>query len=149
LANWIQLAFVVAFSIVIKFISMLEIEVVIDFVGVREVADPAHPVGSLPFLVITPSKRHRFGIKTFVICCCETRFMMDFTVYTGANTEIIPDSELGVSGAVIQTLMEKYLQKGHTLWVDNWYSNPPGIRLSPQKQNQHAWHSQEKSKGDA
>jgi hypothetical protein len=49
---------------------------------------------------------------------------MDFIVYTGASTEIIPDSEFGGSGAVIQILMEKYLQKGHTLWTDNWYSSP-------------------------
>jgi hypothetical protein len=80
--------------------------------------------GRLSFIQYIPSKRHRFGIKTFVICCCETGFVMDFIVYTGASTEIISDSEFGVSGAVMQTVMEKYLQKGHTLWFDNWYSSP-------------------------
>jgi hypothetical protein len=49
---------------------------------------------------------------------------LDFIVYTGATTEIEPGREFWVSGAVVMTLMEKYLQKGHTLWMDNWYSSP-------------------------
>jgi hypothetical protein len=73
---------------------------------------------------------------------------MDLIVHAEANTEIIPDSEFGVSGAVIQTLMEKYLQKSHTLWTDSWYSSPL-LYDYLQKTNQHVWHSQEKSKGDA
>jgi hypothetical protein len=80
--------------------------------------------GRLSFIQYIPSTRHRFGIKIFVICDCETRYVLDFIVYTGATTEIVPDRKFGVSGAVVMTLMEKYLQKGHTLWLDNWYSSP-------------------------
>jgi hypothetical protein len=49
---------------------------------------------------------------------------LDFIVYTGATTEIGPGREFGVSDTVVMALMEKYLQKGHTLWMDNWYSSP-------------------------
>jgi hypothetical protein len=52
------------------------------------------------------------------------RYVFDFTVYTGATTEIVPETEFGISGAVAKTLMGNYLQKGHTLWIDNWYSSP-------------------------
>lgn len=80
--------------------------------------------GRLSFIQYIPSKRHRFGIKLFVLCDCETGYVLDFIVYTGATTDILPGRELGVSGSVIQTLLGAYLQKGHTLWVDNWYSSP-------------------------
>jgi hypothetical protein len=46
--------------------------------------------GRLLFKQYIPSKRHRFGIKTFVICDCETGYVLDFIVYTGATTEIVP-----------------------------------------------------------
>jgi hypothetical protein len=76
--------------------------------------------GQLSFIQYIPSKRHRFGIKTFIICDCETGYVLDFIVHTGATTEIVPDCKFGVSSAVVMTLMEKYLPKGHTLWIDNW-----------------------------
>ncbi len=34
------------------------------------------------------------------------------------------DRSLGMSGAVVQTLMEPYLDKNHALFVDNRYSSP-------------------------
>jgi hypothetical protein len=80
--------------------------------------------GRLAFIQYIPTKRHRFGIKTFVICDCETGYILDFIVYTGASTEIVPEREFGISGAVVKTLMGNYLRKGHTLWIDNWYSSP-------------------------
>jgi hypothetical protein len=80
--------------------------------------------GRLSFLQYIPSKRHRFGINTFVICDDETWYVFYFIVYTGATTEIEPGREFWVSGAVVMTLMEKYWQKGHTLCMDNLYSSP-------------------------
>jgi hypothetical protein len=71
--------------------------------------------GHLNFKQYIPSKRHRFGIKVFVLCDRETGYVLDFIVYTGATTDIIPEREFGISGAVVQTLAAKYLQKGHTL----------------------------------
>jgi hypothetical protein len=47
---------------------------------------------------------------------------LDFIVHTGVTTEIEPGREFGVSG--VMALMETYLQKGHTVWMDNWYSSP-------------------------
>jgi len=63
-------------------------------------------------------------MKLFLICDCSTGYVLDFIIYTGGTTEIIRTSELGVSGSIAMTLMEKYLDKGHVLYVDNWYSSP-------------------------
>jgi hypothetical protein len=54
------------------------------------------------FKQFIPSKRHRIGVKVFVLCDCETGYILDFILYTGATTDIVEDRELGISGAVVQ-----------------------------------------------
>lgn len=80
--------------------------------------------GRLGFKQYIPSKRSRFGIKLFLLCDVETGYILDFIVYAGSETEKKTVGDFGVSGAVVTTLMEKYLNKGHILYVDNWYTSP-------------------------
>lgn len=81
--------------------------------------------GRLSFKQFIPSKRNRFGIKSFVLCDCKTGYIQDFIVYTGADTTIGPENkDYGKSGSIVLSLLEPYLGKGHTLYVDNWYTSP-------------------------
>ncbi|KAG5867349.1 hypothetical protein JTB14_038395 [Gonioctena quinquepunctata] len=80
--------------------------------------------GRISFKQYIPSKRHRFGIKLFILCDCETSYILDFIIYTGSNTEITQFPEVGISGSIVLTLSEKYLNSGHSLYVDNWYASP-------------------------
>ena len=58
--------------------------------------------GRVVFRQYIPSKRHRFGIKFFVICDCETGYMLDLAVYTATDIDIPKDKVLGFSGAVVK-----------------------------------------------
>ena len=80
--------------------------------------------GRLGFKQYIPSKRNRFGIKSFCLVDCKTKFVLDFIVYTGSNTEYQMTTELGFSGSVVMELMRRYLNKGHHLYVDNWFASP-------------------------
>lgn len=80
--------------------------------------------GRLCFKQFISSKRHRFGVKLFILCDCETGAILDFIVYTGSTTEMITFEELGISGSVVMTLLQPYLGKGHSVFLDNWYSSP-------------------------
>lgn len=84
--------------------------------------------GRVFFKQYIPSKRHRFGIKFFVLCDCETGYILDFIIYVGEATDIKKETDFGVNvgipGRVVLTLLERYLGKGHTLYVDNWYTSP-------------------------
>jgi hypothetical protein len=51
-------------------------------------------------------KRHKFGIKLYVLRDCETGYMLDFIVYTGAQTEMESIPELEVSGGIVATIMK-------------------------------------------
>ncbi|KAG8238845.1 hypothetical protein J437_LFUL018294, partial [Ladona fulva] len=81
--------------------------------------------GRLFFKQYIPSKRNKFGIKIFVICDCETGYILDFIVYTGLKSDILDQNcEFGKSGDIVSTLINPYLENGHTLYVDNWYTSP-------------------------
>ena len=80
--------------------------------------------GKVKFTQYIPSKRHRFGIKLFVLCDCETGIVLDIIVYTASDVVIPKDPVHGVSGAVVKKLLDKHLDKGHILYTDNWYTSP-------------------------
>lgn len=80
--------------------------------------------GRLSFKQFVPSKRHRFGVKLFFLCDCYTGFNIDFIIYTGQQTEVYLDTELGMSGSLVITLLNDYLDKGHVVFLDNWYTSP-------------------------
>ena len=44
--------------------------------------------GRLSFRQYIRSKRNRFGIKLFMLCDCETRYLLDLLVYAGSQTDI-------------------------------------------------------------
>lgn len=81
--------------------------------------------GKLNFKQFMKTKRHRFGIKLFVLCDVENDYILDFIIYTSAETNLLTcDKNIGISGAVVMTLMAPYLKKGHNLYTDNLYTSP-------------------------
>lgn len=81
--------------------------------------------GRLAFKQYIKSKRHRFGIKLFILMDTEADYILDTIIYTGSTTEYQKtDPKLGISGAIVMSLMKPYLEKGHKLYTDNWYTSP-------------------------
>ena len=79
--------------------------------------------GRLSFKQYIPSKRHRFGLKLFVLCDCKSGYVQDIILYTGSETHLDHEEE-GLPSNVVKTLMSPYLDKNHILYVDNWYTSP-------------------------
>ena len=69
------------------------------------------------------SKQHRFGIKIFSLCDYRTGFLLDFVVYVESGTQILLNKKLGIPGSIVMTLMQSYLQKGHSLFVDTRFTS--------------------------
>ena len=71
---------------------------------------PALFKGTLVINQCIPSKRHRFGMKLFVLCDCETRISLGIIVYTGTKIiDISKDNIHGVSGATVKKLLTSHL----------------------------------------
>ena len=83
--------------------------------------------GRLSFKQYIPTKRHRFGIKLFVLCDCDTGVIVDVIVYTGKDVDIPKvkkSNPLGMSGAIVMKMMAPYIGEGRLLFLDNWYTSP-------------------------
>ncbi|XP_035825850.1 piggyBac transposable element-derived protein 4-like [Aplysia californica] len=86
--------------------------------------------GRLLFKQYIPLKRARFGIKSFMLCD-SSGYTYRFRVYTGkdenteAMNEVLPEgcASMGCSAKEVVHLMLPLLNKGHKLFVDNWYSS--------------------------
>lgn len=59
----------------------------------------------------------------FVLCDVRTGYILRFIVYTGATTAATILKEIGFTGSVIE-LLKDFLEKGHSLFADNWYTSP-------------------------
>ncbi|KAG8235162.1 hypothetical protein J437_LFUL015202 [Ladona fulva] len=54
----------------------------------------------------------------------ESGYDLDFIVYTGSQSDIVKENHgFGKSGDIASTLINPYLEKINTLFVDNWYSS--------------------------
>lgn len=77
--------------------------------------------GRLVFRQYIPGKRHKYGVKLYMLCE-PTGYVWNLLVYCG-RSDII--AGLGHSEAVVMKLMEKRLDLGHELYIDNFYSGVP------------------------
>lgn len=60
-----------------------------------------------------------------MLCDKESGFVQDFIIYDGSVSNITnADANIGKSGNIVVQLLRPYLDKGHTLHVDNWYASP-------------------------
>ena len=84
--------------------------------------------GRLHFRQYIPNKRARFGIKLFHLCD-ETGYLYKTEVYVGNNpaykNNLRDEAALGKTGAIVMRLMEPFLDVGHQLYLDNWYTSFP------------------------
>ncbi|XP_046666339.1 piggyBac transposable element-derived protein 4-like [Homalodisca vitripennis] len=76
--------------------------------------------GRLLFRQYLPNKTHKYGIKVLKICDT-TGYTYKMKVYMGAGTGT--EDNLTLAASVVMDLMRDYLDKGHTLYVDNFYTS--------------------------
>ncbi|KAF3426011.1 hypothetical protein E2986_13231 [Frieseomelitta varia] len=70
-------------------------------------------------------KQSRFGIKSFLLCDCQTGYVQDIIIYCGASTTVATEYQhVGKPGNIVMSLLQPFLNKGHTVYLDNWFSSP-------------------------
>ncbi|XP_035209506.1 piggyBac transposable element-derived protein 4-like, partial [Stegodyphus dumicola] len=80
--------------------------------------------GRLSWKQYIPSKRSRFGVKLYKICESKSGYISDFIIYTGKDTQYGSNypEEQGPNRIVLE-LCHDLLDKGYTLYLDNWYTS--------------------------
>ncbi|XP_043494109.1 piggyBac transposable element-derived protein 4-like [Polistes fuscatus] len=77
--------------------------------------------GRLSYKQYNPSERARFGIKVYKLCESSSGYCYNFKIYTGCDKIYTTEN---ASETVVKELSKPILHKGHTLYLDNWYSSP-------------------------
>ena len=86
--------------------------------------------GRLSFRQYIPLKSSKFGIKSYELCESSLGYLWSFIIYTGKDTVFSGDTNK--TAAIVLSLVEPLLEKGCTLWMDNFYNSPAlAQRLSP------------------
>ncbi|XP_046837276.1 piggyBac transposable element-derived protein 4-like [Vespa crabro] len=71
------------------------------------------------------SKNNRFGIKSFLLCDCKTGYIQDIIIYCKTDTTVATKYQyIGKPGNIVMSLLQPFLNKGHTIYLDNWFSSP-------------------------
>ena len=79
--------------------------------------------GRLSFKQYIPIKPEKYGIKLFQVCESTTGYSCIFQVYAGKDDTRQPDPGQTITERVVLDLMAPFLNKGHCLFMDNYYSS--------------------------
>ena len=77
---------------------------------------------------LLPLKPQKYGIKAFTMADSDGGYMLDILVYTGADTLINSDSRYSSypqPARVVLHLLQPYLDKGHHVYTDRYYTSIP------------------------
>lgn len=77
----------------------------------------------LSFIQYMPKKPVKWGIKVWVCSDSVTGYIYTFDVYCGANASEQPHAN-GLAYGIVLKLIEPCLDKGYTVYMDNFYSSP-------------------------
>ena len=80
-----------------------------------------------------PAKPTKWGFKNFVVSDSKTGYALQHKIYTGR--EAFPcERDIGLAEQIVLDLMDGFENKGHILYMDNFYSNPQLFRKLQDKQ---------------
>lgn len=85
-------------------------------------------MGGLALSSNMPKKPTKYGIKAFTLAESEQGYILDILVYTGSDTLAHADSRydsLPQPARVVMDVTAKYLDRGHRLLVDRYYTSIP------------------------
>lgn len=98
--------------------------------------------GRIFFRQYLPAKPTKWGIKTFALCESNTGYGLRFLIYTGKNTfNADRSSDFSMTEQVCLEMIKGYENRGHTLYMDNFYSSPRLFQELKKTWNWSLWYS--------
>lgn len=75
--------------------------------------------GRIHFKVYIPSKPEKYGIKLYIVSDASTGYLLNCEVYSGSA-----GNKKNAIQDLVERLCNKYLGKGHTIYMDRFYTSP-------------------------
>ena len=79
--------------------------------------------GRIFFHQYMPAKPTKWGLKEFVLCEAKTGYQLKHIIYTGKSS-FPTDASVPFTTQVVTSLLERYRNQGHIVYLDNYYSSP-------------------------
>ena len=83
--------------------------------------------GRVSFLHYCPKKPTKWGLKAYVLADSETEYILNILPYSGGETRDTYlsncNTDLLLYTQVVVALLDKYLDKGHHVYADHFYSS--------------------------
>ena len=76
--------------------------------------------GRLLFRQYIKNKRHKYGVKFFELCESQG-IILKVSIYSRERYN--DPNVLGQTGAIVLHLMEEFLEKGYSIYTDNYYNS--------------------------
>ncbi|KAM4583571.1 piggyBac transposable element-derived protein 4-like [Odontesthes bonariensis] len=80
--------------------------------------------GKSTLKMYNPNKPDKYGYKVFVLSEVKTGYVLQWNMYTGANAAHDTDTDLGATHLIVRQLMAPYINKGHEVYMDSYYTSP-------------------------
>ena len=80
--------------------------------------------GRFGFRTYNPKKPHKWGIRLYEVCDALTGYCLSFKISSGESSSV---------NSIVLELMQDYLDKGHELYVDRYYTSIPMFQELHQK----------------
>ncbi|GLH12572.1 PiggyBac transposable element-derived protein 4 [Gryllus bimaculatus] len=77
--------------------------------------------GRLLLKQYVPPERSRCRAKLFVLCDSWTGYVLDFILYRKGSNNV---ENKGITDDVVGTFLQPFLEKGHTIYIENWVTSP-------------------------
>ncbi|XP_049875780.1 uncharacterized protein LOC126377510 [Pectinophora gossypiella] len=78
--------------------------------------------GRLSFRQYMKQKKSKYGIKFYIVTTADG-YILNFKIYEGKGTVLDDEGNEPKVQKLVMTLMDKYLFKGHVLYMDNFYNS--------------------------
>ena len=86
--------------------------------------------------VYMPKKPNKYGIKAFTMADSDQGYLLNILVYTGADTLVNSDQKynsLPQPARVVLHVSQKYLDRGHHIFTDRYYTSLPLAKVLLEK----------------
>ena len=80
--------------------------------------------GKCSWVVYKPQKPHKWGMNAWVLTDATNGYVYNWCLYTGKSANEEAQADVGLTHRVVTNLVDCVYDKGHIIYMDNYFSSP-------------------------
>ena len=80
--------------------------------------------GKCSWVVYKPQKPHKWGLNAWVLTDATNGYVYNWSLYTGKSVNEEAPADVGLTHRVVTNLVDCVYDKGHIIYMDNYFSSP-------------------------